>query len=197
MLKEILRILGLRDKQIPSRGERRSYRYLSIEEIASGIARRRLSPVRMAREELDTGAVFIFGVDKLKIGFRISINGGGLSSLYLIPSADTRKKHTLDILPAVIPSAELAGTYEQHEGLDAVFYVSPADYEQFCREAEETFASYHYQGWCFRAIPDTWFPEAKMLQFIREKVLSHPALSEVMHCFDGLGTFGYSPRLDR
>lgn len=124
----------------------------------------------------DTGAMFEFGVDKTELGFRLTINGQ-IIGIYLYPDADEFRKRIDSPYEAVItPDQARANSIEHEDGKNVVIYVSPADYEQFCQDAQTVYDLYHSEGLCFREIPDIWFSNLALVQFIRDHLRPHPGM---------------------
>jgi hypothetical protein len=123
------------------------------------------------------GAAFVFGVDKLKDGYRLTVNCI-LRGVYLTPDIDKiRQERDLRLrgLTAIVPDVVRAGAIDWRGEQDVTFYVSQDEFAHFCQEAEQIFDEYSLKELCFRMIPDLWFRDMTLVQFIRERLRSHPA----------------------
>lgn len=165
---------------------------LSIEEVLHEIDTNGLT--RFIQRAEGAGTTFYIGVDKIEQServldpfYHISINGGILSTvdLALYPTALTG--------PAIAPTTTLPRSEGDHHS-NLVFYVSFEKFTKFFEEAEEIFTSYYYQGSCFRLLPDIWFPEMTLIQFIREKILYHPVLFQLIEARRFLYKNYYTPK---
>ena len=73
---------------------------------------------------------------------------------------------------------------------NVTIYISPEEYEQFCRDAEEIFGLYCLDDMCFRGIPDLWFDGLALIQFIRNQLRPHPIMGYWFRPFHSAGLLG-------
>ena len=143
------------------------------------------------------GSVFKFGVDKLNGSYRLTINLM-VSPIYLTDSEKVKPKDRF--LAAIVPDVTLAGTVDwREENQVIVFYVLPRKFASFCQDAEQIFNEYFYKGLCFRIIPDLWFSDTSLVQFIREEMKPHPGMKhwfEQPHLMAGIDSFSLSSKFD-
>jgi hypothetical protein len=137
--------------------------------------------IRMVLDEIvrayKAGAAFVFGVDKIKYGYRLTINRI-LRGIYLAPDIEKLEQEKYLYLggpTAIVPDTARAGTIDWRGEQDVKFYVSHKEFARFCQEAEQIFDEYFLKGFCFRMIPDLWFNDMALIQFIRERLRFHPA----------------------
>jgi hypothetical protein len=124
------------------------------------------------------GALFLFGVDKIKDIYRLTIDGSS-RGIYLRPDTEdvSQRRHwRLRSLVAILPDADQKGTVDWRGKMDVLFYVSPKKFTCLCQDAEQVFKEYFFEGACFRMIPDIWFSDTALVQFIREQLRPHPAM---------------------
>jgi hypothetical protein len=144
------------------------------------------------------GSVFKFGVDKLEDSYRLTINQM-VSPIYLTDSEKVKPKDRF--LAAIVPDVTLAGTVDwRAENHVIIFYVLPREFSGFCQEAEQIFNEYFYNDLCFRMIPDIWFSDTSLVQFIRKEMKPHPEMKywfEQPHLMAGVDGFALSPKFDR
>ena len=180
---------------------RTTWRKLSVQEIHELWDNHRFDKVLdQVVRAYKAGATFRFGVDKLKRGYRLTINEM-VQGIYLRPDTEAVKQGEHLALVAVVPDQQLTETFEQRSEDCLICYVSPASFTRFCDEAEQVFDEYYFRGFCFRMIPDLWFADLTLVQFIREQLLSRPPLKRWLE-FDprampGVDGFALSPKFNR
>ena len=82
----------------------------------------------------------------------------------------------------IAPHEQLCGQTILREGdrNSPTFFVAADEYAQFCREARQIYAEYCKDGWSFGLIPSTWFSDATLVQFVRDRIMSHPSFEYYM-----------------
>ena len=124
----------------------------------------------------EAGAVFEFGVDETELGFRLTLNGR-IAGVYLYPDANGFRARINDDYPAVIaPDRVDSHRIEHDDGHNVAIYVSPERFEQFCQDAQVVYDLYCDNDVCFRCIPDLWFSDLALVQFVRGDLQPHPAM---------------------
>jgi hypothetical protein len=145
------------------------------------------------------GATFVFGVDKIKHGFRLTVNRANHGIYLLNLGAKEQPHENWPHCDAIVPDAARAGDIGLQK-YTTLFYVAPEDFEQFCREADQIFNDYSIKGWCFREIPDLWFADTALIKFLREKLGPHPRLRPIFEKspdVSRISNWAFSPKFDR
>ena len=124
-----------------------------------------------------SGATFEFGVDRTEIGLRLTINLQ-IIGIYLCPNVDVFRSRVESPYEAVIvPNTARAGRIEHDEdGNNVVIHISPGDHRQFCADAQSVYELYSLKDFCFRGIPDVWFRDLMLVQFLRDALRPHPSM---------------------
>lgn len=149
-----------------------TFRRIPMEEIL----KKPLSAIAPEYQKALDAGTFEFGVDKTEMGYRLMVNAQ-IIGVYLYSDADDFRKQIKSPYEAVIvPDQFRARTIEQENGYNIVIYVSPEDYEQFCHDAQIVYDLYSTDNLCFRSIPDIWFSDLMLVQFIRDYLHPHPAM---------------------
>lgn len=146
-----------------------------------------INEVQRARE----AGSFEFGVDKTdELGFRLTINGQQVG-IYLYPDANEFRRRIGSPSEAVIAADPTrAGSIEHANGDNIAIYVSPEKHEQFCLDAQTIYDLYTSGNLCFRSIPDVWFSDLALIQFIRDHLQPHPVMGRMWFHLSHAGFWG-------
>jgi hypothetical protein len=130
------------------------------------------------------GITFFFGVDMTTLGPCLTINHRR-QGIYLhseVPQFESIYKDSnyvasKDWVGVIAPDEEQKGNVvgKAYDGLVAI-YVAPDEYRQFLAEAKHVADLYCRNNIVFREIPDVWFSEMRLIQFIKNKLKPHPLL---------------------
>jgi len=127
---------------------------------------------------------FFFGVDMTPLGPCLTINHRR-QGIYLHPDVsqfesiykDSNYEGSADwggvITPDEIQKGNMVG--KAYDGL-IIIYVAPSEHLQFLEEAEYVANLYCRNNIVFREIPDIWFSELRLIQFIKNKLKPHSLL---------------------
>lgn len=153
---------------------------LSLEELRT---LRHDNPTGLFRHLADVQKAFLFGVEdhreeEERWGGEVRVIVNRNVELHFVPALSDAMR-TMDELPqfSVFPSEERADTVEQTSQLiddgeevkGAIFYVDPTEYDVLVGAATEVIDRYED----FDLIPDTYFLESPLLQFVERTVLEH------------------------
>lgn len=176
-----------------------SWRKLPIQEI-DDLWNRQGNPQAVLDEIVrayQAGARFQFGVDRLETGYRLTIRSNMLG-IYLVEEVEEDKLKGKWSGGFIVPDQTRAGSVDWWEEETVVFYVSPDEFDRFRQEAEQIFVEYFFKGNCFRMIPDIWFDDMALVQFMRERLCPHPAMKFWFGSDNRPTTsFGWSQKFDR
>ncbi len=125
------------------------------------------------------GIAFFFGVDKTDLGLCLTINYR-VQGIYLCSDVAQFASAYDDFTSWVgimTPHATQAGKIigKAYDG-PVVVYIEPLQYKQFCEEAEHVADLYCRNNIVFREIPDVWFHDLQLIQFLRNHLKPHPLM---------------------
>jgi hypothetical protein len=121
------------------------------------------------------GATFQFGIDRIVTGYRLTIRSNPVG-IYLTNKVTKARRESKWPGGFIIPDEGKAGSVNWKGQNYVIFYLLPERFDWFCREAEQIFKEYFFEGNCFRMIPNIWFDDMLLVQFVRERLRPHPAM---------------------
>lgn len=178
-----------------------------------------LDPTKLLLWLHDSESHFIFGVEAFEPDqdlwggeFRITLNRN--IELHLVPDFNTAMLDASELPQySVLPSENLAGTVkvralakhddddDEDPGQGLIFYVSPEEFKVFRDECQEIVDAWRADPFedervlSFPFLPESCFRDFDLMQWMLEKVLSHPVIHKARR-YDGRLGYPTTPPKD-